>query len=99
MYYAKIEQLLNRIIGTDSERLIQTYESKIEALEEEKVRLKELAAPNRATPKTFNASFRTALSFLSNPYKLWASEVYEHKKLALRVTFADKLRYRRKEGY
>jgi hypothetical protein len=47
---------------------------------------------------TFDALVRTALRFLENPSKLWLSERFEDRGLALRLVFATNLKYDRGAG-
>lgn len=47
----------------------------------------------------FDESFRTAMAFLANPWKLWASEALEDKRAVLKLAFADRLAYVRNEGF
>ena len=39
------------------------------------------------------------MEFLSNPYKLWASEKIEHQRAVLKLAFSDRLTYVRNQGY
>lgn len=96
---ADINKLLKRILESTNERIISTYESKIEELEEEKTRLAETVSMAKVSTGDFEDSFRTALSFLESPYKLWASEEVETKRLALNLAFSQKLPYHRTEGF
>lgn len=43
--------------------------------------------------------FQHTLNFLSNPRILWASRRLEDKHLVLKLTFADRLRYCRNQGF
>ncbi len=95
----KVEQFLDRIIETDNPTLISTYEKKISTLEEQRVALNEKTAMCGRPLKSFDESFRTAIDFLGNPCKLWASDRLEDKRTVLRLAFSDKLPYRRNEGF
>jgi site-specific DNA recombinase len=70
----KTEQFFDRITDTDSETLIMAYEKKIRKLEEEKIMLDEKIAKRGRPLQSFDETYRTAFSFLSNPQKLWASD-------------------------
>ena len=48
---------------------------------------------------TFENLFELAWRFLSNPWKIWESEVLHLRRLVLRLTFAQQLVYDRKTGY
>jgi len=95
----KTEQFFNRITETDSHTLITAYEKKIRQLEEEKVKLDENIAKCGRPLQSFDETFRTAFSFLSNPQKLWASDKLEHRRAVLKLAFSDQLQYCKKEGF
>lgn len=100
---AKIErksaQLIERIMEADSPTLIAAYEGQVKKLEEEKLALAERAAMCGRPAGGFEETFRTACAFLANPYKLWLSEHLEHKRMVLRLVFAGRIPYCRKEGF
>ena len=95
----KVEQLMDRIVEAESETLITAYESRIRALEERKVVLSEKIANCGRPLPDYQATVRTALTFLGNPQKLWASERLEDKRAVLKLVFAERLPYVRNEGY
>ena len=95
----KVEQFLERIIEADSHTVIKAYENQVKKLEEEKITISEnIAQCGRPLPD-FDDTFRTALDFLANPYKLWCSDRYEDKRIVLKLTFADQLSYVKNEGF
>ncbi len=95
----KTDQLMDRLVQTDSHALITAYENQIRKLEEDKTALSE-KIKNCGRPLTrFKDTYRTAFAFLSNPQKLWASDRIEDRRLVLRLTFSGKLPYMRNEGY
>ena len=88
-----ISQFLDRVVDADSPTLIRTYETRIRTLEEEKV-------ANCGRPlKDFDATFRTALDFLANPWQLWVSDRLEDKRAVLKLAFAERLAYVRNQGF
>ena len=95
----KIDQFMDRIVDTDSHRMITAYERKIDNLEEQKAELTENIAHCGRPLQGFDETFRTAIEFLGNPQKLWASNRLEDKRAVLRMAFADKLPYVRNEGF
>ena len=95
----KLEQFLDRVVEADTPILVETYEKKIRALQEEKVTLHEKIKNCRRPLHSFDESFRTAFDFLGNPYKLWGSDRLEDKKMVLRLAFSEKLPYDRNEGF
>ena len=48
---------------------------------------------------SFDQTYRTAMGFLENPQKLWASDQLEDRRAVPKLVFADKLTYSKKEGY
>ncbi|CAD84147.1 MULTISPECIES: recombinase family protein [Nitrosomonas] len=95
----KTEQFLDRIADTDNSILITAYEKKIRQLEEEKIALDEKIAQCGRPLQSFDETFRTAFSFLSNPYQLWVSSRLEHKRAVMKLAFSERLRYCRNEGF
>ncbi len=87
------------MVGTDNPTLVTTYESQIVKLEEEKVALNARKADSGQPKNTFEAVSRTALTFLSSPWKLWAPGSSEHQRAVLKLAFTKPLRYCRNEGY
>ncbi len=95
----KSDQLLERIVEADNLTIISAYENKLRKLEEEKITLDENIAKCGRPLQSFDDTFRTAFSFLSNPQKLWASGRLEHQRMVLKLVFTDKLDYDRNEGF
>ena len=96
---ASIDQLVDRVVETDSPALIKTYESRLRKLEAEKVELCEKFASCGRPLKDFDETFRTACEFLANPCKLWLSDRIEDKRAVLKLAFAERLAYVRGEGF
>ncbi|PHQ71098.1 MAG: recombinase [Sneathiella sp.] len=94
-----IEKLLDQLVEADSSTVIKAYERRINKLEEKKIEFEEKAAACALPARSFEATLRTALDFLSNPHKLWASERLQDKRTVLRLAFADRLTYVRNEGF
>lgn len=94
-----IENHFERIVKTDSQSLITTYENEIQKLEQEKIMMSEKTMKCGRPLTTFDETFRTAFGFLSNPYKLWTPERMEDKRSVLRLVFAERLPYYRNEGF
>ncbi len=95
----KSESLIERLVVADNATLITAYEGEIKKLEEQKIILREKALQTYQTPDTFEHIYRTAMAFLANPWKLWASDLLEHKRMVLRLAFPQRLPYSRNEGY
>jgi site-specific DNA recombinase len=105
-YQAQIRKLeqkkgtfLERIVQTENPVLLTTYENEISKLEEERVAIREKIENCGRPLKPFDETFRTAMSFLSNPHGVWLSDNLEYKRTVLKMVFAEPLHYDRKEGF
>ncbi|MDD9911199.1 MAG: recombinase family protein [Ahrensia sp.] len=95
----QIDQLLDRIVAADNDRVIDAYENKIAKLERQKLVLTEKLA-NFGKPKHgFDEMFELAMRFLSNPWKLWVSGQLHLRKTVLRLGFIDRIAYHRERGF
>lgn len=92
-------QIMDRILETDNHMLVKAYENQACLLEKEKILLKERMQNCGRPLASFDETFRTAMDFLANPCNLWASERIEDKRTVLKLVFASKLPYDRKEGF
>lgn len=95
----QIEQLLDRIVESSTASVIAAYERRIAHLEREKLLTIEKLQGNAFQKRGSAQQFELAFRFLENPHKLWVSERLDHKRLALKLTFADRLAYCRKTGF
>ena len=94
----QIETLLTRIMDASNPTVIRSYEKKIGELERGKVVLAEQIA-NQAEPKgKFEEQLEPALAFLANPWKLWQTGNINLRRTVLKLAFADRISYCRKEG-
>ena len=96
---AQITRLLDRIVATDNDRLVESYEAKLSQLEKDKLILAEKLQNQAQKPRQFDAMFELALSFLSNPWKLWENGSLTMKRVVLRLVFPRRIRYQRGEGF
>ena len=95
----RVEQFLDRIVETDNSRVITAYEQKIDRLESQKIILQEKIQNCGRPLADFDETFRTAMEFLGNPYRLWTSDRLEDKRLVCRLVFTEKLSYTKNEGF
>ncbi|WP_372340445.1 recombinase zinc beta ribbon domain-containing protein [Parvularcula sp. IMCC14364] len=95
----QVTQLLDRIVDAENDSVISAYEKRIQTLDVRKVELKELAEEIEKPKAGFERTFRTAMSFLSNPYKLWASEELNHRRTLLKLAFLNNPEYDRDSGF
>ncbi len=95
----QMEDIIERIMEANSPAVIAAYESKVEKLERKRLLIEE-KLQNAATPKgRFEDVIELGLTFLANPYKLWASGSFTLKRTVLRLAFAERPSYCRKKGY
>lgn len=95
----QIEKLLDRIVDSKMPRVIETYESKIEKLERDKLLIDDQVGNMRASEGSFDETFRTALRYVADPHKVWANGQFEDKRAVVRLTFGGQLTYVRNEGF
>jgi hypothetical protein len=95
----QVESLLNRIVEATNPSVIAAYENKIANLEREKIVLEEKRLSVGNARGTFEEMFELAMSFFANPSKLWHSGSHLHRRLVLKLTFAERLSYCRKSGF
>lgn len=95
----KIESVIEKLVDCDNERVVAAYEKQIKTYDERKIELAEQARMRSKPVGTFEKNYRTACQFLENPWKLWVSEVLEHKRMVLKLAFAGRISYHHKQGY
>ncbi len=95
----QVAQLLDRILDASLPSVIAAYEDRIRKLEEERHVIRERIALADGPAGRFDETFRTAMDFLANPWKLWSSGRLEDRQTVLKLVFADRLRYARNEGF
>lgn len=93
------EQMLDRLVDAGSQTLVAAYERRIRSLEERKVELREKVAQCGRPLADFDTTYRTAMTFLGNPWKLWLSPRYEDKRAVLKLVFRERLPHHRETGY
>ncbi|CAN7759299.1 recombinase family protein [Ensifer adhaerens] len=98
---------LDREVGTYLQRIVQTavpsvvsaYENQIGKLEERKVLVREQIVSAGRPRSTLEDTVRTALGFLANPWNLWKTELPENRRTVMKLTFSQRLAYRKNEGF
>ena len=94
----QIEQIVDRIVESESVSAISAYEQRIAKLERQKLIASETLSRGAGPKRTFEEMFELACDFLSNPWKLWASERLEDKRTVLKLAFTQRVVYDRKTG-
>ena len=95
----KTDTLMERLVEAESASLVAAYENQIRKLERRKLCLSEKLDEYGQPAQDFRQTYRTAMEFLGNPWKLWASERLDDKRLVLRLAFGGRLPYLRNGGY
>ena len=95
----QIEQLVDRIMKTESPAAMTAYESRLAALETQKAKTADMIANCGRPLVDFDTAHRTALEFLENPFKTWTYGSLEVKRAVIRMTFASRLSYQRGSGF
>ncbi len=95
----KTDQLLDRIVESDSTIVIGAFEKRIEDLQQNKLVLEEKLAHCGKPQRDFDEMYRTALCLISNPLKLWKFGRFEDKRAVLKLVFCDPLIYTRNNAY
>ena len=94
----QIEAVLGRILAATNATVIETYETKITALERHKAIATEQLAKQAEPKGRFEEQLEPVLTFLASPWKLWETDQITLQRTVLRLAFADRLNYCRKEG-
>jgi site-specific DNA recombinase len=92
------DRMPERIVESDNAAVIAAYERKVADLENRKLILSEQLETEGKPHHAFEDMFELALSFLSNPWKLWASGQYHLRRIVLRLAFSDHVTYCRQSG-
>lgn len=95
----KIESLLDRIVESSTASVVSAYEKRIDALEREKLVLREQLENKGQNKRPFGEMFKLTMQFLANPLNIWQSGKLEHRRTVLKLAFADRLAYSRKTGF
>jgi site-specific DNA recombinase len=95
----QIGLLLDRIVDAKSQTVFEAMEQRIDLLSLEKLALAEKIANSGHPPRSFDDSLRTALTFLANPWKLWASGRLDQQRAVLKLAFSGLLQYDRNLGF
>ncbi len=93
-----IEQLMDRLIETDSQTMIKAYEKRIKQLETDKAVLIEKSTQSLRPMRSYDAALRTALDFIASPYKLWDSGRLSDRRAVLKLAFPGGFQYHRNTG-
>ena len=93
------DKLIDKLMTTSIDSVITAYEQRIEKIEHDKLVLAEKIKNEGKKKGDFNKTFRTALQFLSNPYQLWHSQHYRHKRALLKLVLCEPITYDKNKGF
>lgn len=94
-----INKLLDRVIDAEDPRMQKRLEQRVRLLDDEKVVVQEKIVNCGRPLKTFEVSYRTAMTLLSKPHEIWASGVLANQRAVLKLVFGERLIYVHGEGY
>ena len=93
------ERLIDKIVSSKIASVTEALENRMQKVELEKMALQEKISHCELKSADYDESFRTALEFMADPHRLWASERYEHKRALIKLSFSEKLVYDRNDGF
>lgn len=94
----EIEAILERIMSASNDTIIHRYETKVESLERQKALMVENLAKEAEPKGSIEEKLEPALTFLSNPWKVWESGTVKARRLVLKLAFTTPIRYCPKQG-
>ena len=83
----KIALVMERLISCDDPALTEAYEEQVRGLQMRKRVLKEKSTSSGNTMTSFEETYRTAITFLENPRKLWDSEHLILRRIVPKLLF------------
>ena len=95
----QIDGLVDRVVNAGSDAIVAAYEKRIIALERSKAVMAERASRTVPDAGTFSEKFELAIAFLSSPSKIWKFGDAAQRRLVLRLTFSERLRYCPENGF
>ena len=94
-----VDELRARVTDISSPTVMKAFEKRVEELEREKLEVEEKIPSCGKAHGSYEASVRTAVESISNPWKLWAFGGYTHKRTLLKLAFADPVAWKRSGGF
>lgn len=95
----QIATIVDRLVESDSQTLINAYEKRIKELEIHRAETQDKIANCGRPVIGFERMYRTAMGFLSDPYKLWENNDLASRRAVLKLAFAEDLVYSRDGSY
>ena len=94
----EIDRLLDTITSVSKASVIARCEDKIDMMEREKTKLTQEMVEMAKPKGSFEEKLEPLLTFLANPFKIWASGNIELRRLVLKLAFTTPIEYTRKAG-
>ncbi|MDA5558700.1 hypothetical protein PJL69_18150, partial [Shimia sp. MMG029] len=94
----EIEAILERIMSASNDTIIHRYETKVETLERQKALMMENLGKQAQSKGSIEEKLEPALTFLSNPWKIWENGTVKARRLVLKLAFTTPIRYCPKQG-
>ena len=95
----QIDGLLVRIVDATNPAVIDAYETKIADLQKQRALISEKTEKTTTAKGSVEDFIELALSFLANPWNLWKTGDMTLRRTVLKLAFAERPTYCRKEGY
>ena len=93
-----IDRLLDTITAVSRPSVIASCEDKIDMMEREKTKVAQEMAEMAKPMGSFEEKLEPVLTFLANPFKIWATGNITLRRLVLKLAIADRIFYDRFEG-
>jgi len=94
-----IERLCERVEKTNSDKVINRYEARIEDMEQERLSLEASLGKPKAVSIDFETATDLVFDFIKDPSKLWHSDNLYEQRLVPKLVFTERLPYQRGVGY
>ncbi len=92
------EKLTERILATESDAVIRTYENKLDGLSNKENELNKKLG-NVRSPLDFGTAFGRVMEYVKNPVKQWQSDDLERKRAVVQVVFDGLASYQSDVGF
>jgi site-specific DNA recombinase len=98
-YDSSIRRLIDLVTSATNAELIPTYEARLVDLQRQKTALVEKIENAGKTMPDFDATLRTAITFLASPWKLWETGKAEDRRAVRKLVFTENLQYTPELGF
>ena len=95
---SKITKLVDRVVDSDVPRIVEAYEKRITDMEKNKLILAEKLENGMGPKHTFEQMFELAMTFLTNPWKIWENGDHILRRMVLKLAFPTPIQHCRETG-